>query len=331
MHLFLKKCFFTRRRERPIDMKVITTRKFHIDEPTAVAIGKFDSLHLGHQLILKRLKKEASSGLKTVVFSFSPSPEVFFEKRKRRYVLTEQEKQEFLEKAGIDYYILFPFNKQTAEIGPNVFLSEILLGQLNMNVLVAGEDLSFGKGGSGNVAFMETKSAEYDFKLCVCPKLRYESEVISASLVRKTVLNGNMEKCSVLLDRDYEITGIVEKGNQLGRTLGVPTCNISAPKEKLLPPRGVYFTIVSVDGGEYLGVTNVGTKPTVSGNGKMGIETHILQFDKEIYDKKITLKFQHFHRPEKKFKDVQQLKRQLEKDIEQALIFLEKEFTIILD
>lgn len=305
-------------------MQVIRTKQFHIDEPTAVAMGKFDSLHLGHKVILDRLKREAECCLRTVVISFEPGPEVYFGKYNGGFVLTAEEKQHLLEEAGIDYYVLFPFDAKTAGTEPEAFLKDILLEQMNMQVLVAGEDLSFGKSGRGNTEFVNGKSKEYDFKFCVCKKLRYNEEEISATLVRNIVIKGDMEKCRELLGRNYRVEGIIEKGNQLGRTIGVPTCNIVLPGDKLLPPKGVYFTKVTLEGNTFNGVTNVGTKPTVSDEGAVGVETYILDFDKEVYGKMISLDFMHYHRSERKFDSIIALKRQLEQDIKDAEVYFER-------
>ena len=306
-------------------MKIITDRKFHIEEATAVAIGKFDSLHLGHQLILKKLKEDAGDTLKTLVVSFSPSPEVYFKRGSSKFALTEEEKQKNLEAYGIDYYVLFPFDKQTAELEPEEFLEEILLGQMNMKLLVAGDDLSFGKGAHGNVDFVMEKSVRYGFRVHVCPKLQYDGREISATYVRESLMEGDLEKCLKLLGHDYEVEGIVEQGTRLGRTLNVPTCNIITNKEKLLPPKGVYFTEVTLDEKKYYGVTNVGTKPTVSEEGRMGVETHLLDFDEDVYGKELKVKFRYFHRPERKFESVDALKLQLQDDIAQASAYFKKD------
>lgn len=296
-------------------MRIIRAKQFQIEEPTAVAMGKFDSLHLGHKVILDRLKSEAECSLRTAVVSFEPGPEVFFGKYKGGFVLTDAEKQALLEEMGIDYYILFPFDAETAGTDAEVFLQEVLLKQMNMQVLVAGEDLSFGKGGQGNTDFIKEKSGEFDFKFCSCPKLRIQDEEVSATLVRESVAQGEMEKCLELLGRAFRTSGSVCKGNQLGRTIGVPTCNIVAPAEKLLPPKGVYFTKVFLRERIYFGVTNVGTKPTVGDDYAVGIETHILEFDEEVYGEEIVLDFLHFQRPEQKFVSLDELKNQLNKDI----------------
>lgn len=299
-------------------MEVIQAKQFHIDEPTAVAMGKFDSLHLGHKVIIDRLKREAECSLRTVVIAFEPGPEVFFGKYQGGFVLTAEEKQQLLEEVGIDYYVLFPFDAVTAGTEAEDFLKDILLKQMNMQVLVAGEDLSFGREGKGNAEFVKEKCKEYDFKFCECQKLRLGEDEISATLVRDSVMKGDMEKCNALLGRDYCVSGCVEKGNKLGRTMGVPTCNITVSSKKLLPPRGVYFTKVFVNNRIFYGVTNVGTKPTVSNRDEVGIETHILQFDEVIYGENIIVDFVHFHRPERKFESLENLKKQLEDDITKA-------------
>ena len=299
-------------------MEVIRTKQFHIEEPTAVAMGKFDSLHLGHKVILDRLKREAECSLRTVVVSFEPGPEVFFGKYNGGFVLTDDEKQAMLADMGIDYYVLFPFDALTAGTEAEEFLQEVLLKQMNMQVLVAGEDLSFGKNGKGNADFIKDKSKEFDFKFCSCPKLHLNDEEVSATLVRENVVQGNMERCGELLGRAFRMHGKVQKGNQLGRTIGVPTCNIVADSEKLLPPKGVYFTRVMIKEQEYYGVTNVGTKPTVSAKDTLGVETHIIHFDDDVYGEEMVLDFMHFHRPEKKFSSVEELRQQLNQDIIKA-------------
>lgn len=299
-------------------MEIIKAKEFHIDEPTAVAMGKFDSLHLGHKVILDRLKSEAECSLRTAVISFEPGPEVFFGKYSGGFVLTDEEKQELLEAAGIDYYILYPFDSQTADTEPEIFLKEVLLKQMNMQVLVAGEDLSFGKKGQGNAEFVKEVSRELDFKFCMCSKLHIDGEEVSATLVRECLVKGELEKCSALLGRAYRISGIVQNGNRLGRTIGVPTCNLTVSADKLLPPNGVYFTKVKHGSREYYGVTNIGTKPTVADGTVIGVETHILFFDEDIYGENIELDFLHFHRPERKFDGIDALKGQLGLDLEAA-------------
>lgn len=299
-------------------MEIIRAKEFHIDEPTAVAMGKFDSLHLGHKVILDRLKSEAECSLKTAVISFEPGPEVFFGKYDGGLVLTDEEKQQLLEEAGIDYYILYPFDAETADTEPEVFLKETLIKQMNMQVLVAGEDLSFGKKGSGNAEFVKKRSGELDFKFCMCPKLHIDGEEVSATLVRETLMQGEIEKCNALLGREYCISGIVESGNRLGRTIGVPTCNLMIPVDKLLPPKGVYFTVATLKDKKYFGVTNIGTKPTVTSDAVVGAETHILFFDEDVYGEELVLDFRHYHRPEQKFDSLDALKEQLYRDKESA-------------
>ena len=189
---------------------------------------------------------------------------------------------------------------------------------MNMQVLVAGEDLSFGKGGMGNSGFVKEKSREFDFKFYSCPKLHIDGEEVSATLVRRQVAEGDMESCQEFLGRPYHVSGTVCKGNQLGRTIGVPTCNIVAPADKLLPPNGVYFTDVYLGTGHFYGVTNVGNKPTVGNHYVVGIETHILGFDEEVYGEEMELDFLHFHRPERRFESLEVLKEQLHFDIAAA-------------
>ncbi len=302
-------------------MQIIKGRDFELKEPCAVAIGKFDGLHKGHKMIIDELVRSKALGLKSVVFSFEPSPEVYLGRQEAKFVLSETEKQEILASWGVDLYILYPFDEETATMDAELFLKNVLIGQLKMKRLVAGEDLSFGYKGRGNVEFLEDHEREYAYSLQVYAKLCIEEEEISASVLRDAVLFGEIERATFLMGRDYMISGVVCEGNHIGRTLGFPTCNIIPQADKLLPPNGVYVTLTELEGVLYPSVTNIGRKPTVSEHEILGAETYLLDVDIECYGKTITIYFCAMLRKECKFESFEKLQHQIQKDKKAAFDF----------
>lgn len=302
-------------------MQVIQGKDFCLKEPCAVSIGKFDGLHKGHKMIVDDLVRSKAFGLKSVVFSFLPSPEVFFGRQDGKFVLTEAEKQEILASWGVDLYVLYPFDEETATMEADTFLKKVLIGQLNMKRLVAGRDLSFGHKGKGTVEFLEEKEREYSYHLQVHPKLCVEEEEISASFLRDAITFGEIERATFFMGRDYMVSGVVCEGNHIGRTLGFPTCNIVPSQDKLLPPDGVYVTFTEVDGIKYPSVTNIGWKPTVSEHEAYCLETHLLDVSVSCYGKQIKVYFCAMLRKECKFDSLEKLQRQIAKDKKAAFDF----------
>ena len=187
---------------------------------------------------------------------------------------------------------------------------------MNMKFLAAGEDVSFGKGGKGNRVLLEEMAEENDFTVKIIEKIFDHGKEISSTYVREEILKGNMELASELLSRNYSMEGIVENGMHLGRKMGFPTVNLYPPKEKLMPPYGVYYSDVFYDGCMYHGITNIGVKPTVQQTKRVNAETYLYDFDRDIYGKKIRLELLKFKRPEQKFQDLAGLQKQLRQDVE---------------
>lgn len=302
-------------------MQIIQGKDFCLNEPCAVAIGKFDGLHKGHKLIIDDLVRSKALGLKSVVFSFEPSPEVYFGRQEAKFVLTEQEKQEILSAWGVDLYILYPFDEETATMDAEDFLNQVLIGQLHMKRIIAGTDLAFGHKGCGNMEFLDKKEHLHSFRLQVHSKLCIEDEEISASYLRDAITFGDIERATFLMGRDYMVSGTVCEGNHIGRTLGFPTCNLIPQEDKLLPPDGVYVTITEVEGIRYPSVTNIGFKPTVSANETYCLETHLLDVEVPCYDKEIKVYFCAMLREEIKFESLDKLKKQIAKDKKAAFDF----------
>ena len=298
-------------------MKIIEkTTEFELTEDTAVAIGKFDGFHMGHQKLLHMVTEQKAKGLAAAVFTFVPSPAAFFSKEAQQELTTIQEKRNIFEEAGVDYLIEYPFYQEIADMEPETYIRKVLVEQLHAKCIVAGEDVSFGKKGMGNYRLLEQKSAEYGYQVIIIDKVQYQGREISSTYVREEILKGNMELASELLSRNYSMEGIVENGMHLGRKMGFPTVNLYPPKEKLMPPYGVYYSDVFYNGCMYHGITNIGVKPTVQQTKRVNAETYLYDFDRDIYGKKIRLELLKFKRPEQKFQDLAGLQKQLRQDVE---------------
>lgn len=274
---------------------------------SAVAIGKFDGIHIGHQALLQCIINKKKDGMRAVVFTFSPSPEEFFRGQMLPVIDTVEEKRDNFEKMGVDVLIEYPLTKESAAISPQSFMEDILYKGLNAGYVVSGKDLSFGNKGAGNADMLQKFADENGFIYEMIDKVCLDGHEVSSTSVREAILTGDMELVSRMLGRRYRIGGEVVHGRALGRTIQMPTINIIPAKEKLLPPCGVFATITIVDGKEYPGVTNIGIKPTVSDENRVGVETHLFDFDKDVYGKNVVTELVNFIRPEKKFASVEDM------------------------
>ncbi len=298
-------------------MRIIAdTTDFELLLPTAVTLGKFDGLHRGHKELIKKIIGLKSRGLLAVVFTFDPPPEVLFGSRDRKELTTREEKRKIFEKMGIDILIEYPLTTDTAAIAPEEFVEEILTGRMKMAYLAAGYDVSFGHKGAGNADLLKRLAPKLNFELDIMDKVCDHGREISSTYVREEVEQGNMAQVTELLGEPYRIIGEIMHGAKLGRTIGMPTINILPEKEKLLPPKGVYYSITTLGQKEYKSITNIGNKPTVSDKNQIGVETYIYEFDKDVYGKTAVVKLLQFKRPEMRFANLEELKQQMMKDVE---------------
>ena len=297
-------------------MEIITdTTEFHIEGKNAVAIGKFDGIHLGHKKLLSYILKQKEDNLKSVVFTFDPSPEEFFTGNSIPQLFTRMEKREAFEEMGIDILIEFPLTSETAATDPEDFVRRILVKQINADFIAAGTDVTFGDKGRGDQHLLRNLSKEIGYELVLIDKVRIDGEEVSSTRVRNQVADGDMPMVKRLLGYNYSVSGTVQHGRHIGHTIGVPTVNIIPPSNKLLPPYGVYSSRVYIDDRIYDGMTNIGRKPTISEKEQVGVETYIYDFDSDAYGKLIKVEILKFVRPEMKFDSIDALKDQIKSDL----------------
>ena len=293
-----------------------------IKEPTVLSLGKFDGLHMGHKFLLSRMLEKQKQGLAAVMFTFDIPPKTLVSREALSVLTTNEEKEYIFAKTGIDYLIEYPFTQKVRSLTPEMFL-RYLVERLNVKCIVAGRDFRFGYNRRGNYETLERMGPELGFEAVIVDKMEYEHREISSTFIREEIAKGNLEKANYLLGYDYFVTGTVVHGRALGRTLGIPTVNLIPPQEKQLPPFGVYVSRVLLkDGRIFGGITNVGKKPTIKGENPIGIETHILDFKEDLYDRSIEVRFLKFLRSEQKFSSVEELTAQMRLDVEQGREYL---------
>jgi len=299
-------------------MKYIkNTTEFSIEEPTVISLGKFDGIHRGHELLLEQLLKKKCEGYATVIFTFDIPPKKAIDDQNTKVLTTNEEKMHMFESFGIDYLIECPFTPQVMSMEPEVFI-EVLIKNLSGKYIVAGEGFRFGRNRRGDYRMLQKYAKELSYEAIILPKMKEEERDISSTFVREEIVAGRIERANNLLGYPYFVSGEVKHGNQIGRTIGFPTINLIPPENKLLPAFGVYITKVTIDGIVYQGVTNVGRKPTIEGENPVGIETHILDFRQDVYDKVVIVTFIKKIRDEQKFANLEGLLAQLRLDVNEA-------------
>lgn len=297
-------------------MQIIeNTTEFHLENKSAVALGKFDGIHLGHRRLLDRVLEQKKQGLRTVVFTFDTSAASFFGGEEKE-LTTREEKRDAFSRLGIDVLIEFPLNRETAATEPEEFVAHYLAAQMRTSYLCAGPDISFGKGGAGDYALLADYAKTYGYRVELIDKVRVDGEEVSSTRVRQAVRAGEMEKAAAMMGAPYRVSGKVAHGRQLGRKLGMPTANLIPDERKLLPPNGVYYSRARLGEKIYRGISNVGYKPTVSEEKILGVETYLYDFTGEVYDRDMDVELLAFRREERVFENVEALRRQIEADVE---------------
>lgn len=296
-------------------MEILRGIDFRI-ENSAVSLGKFDGIHQGHRLLLQEIL-EGNAGIPTVFTFAMDEKAVRIENSFRQQIYGQREKNRILEKIGIQREILFPFNEASRQMSPKEFIEKILHGAMDARLVCVGEDFHFGKDRSGDVALLQKYAEKYQYQLKVFPKLRVDGDVVSSTRIRSLLQKGKIERANQLLGEAFFFMGEVIHGNALGRTMQMPTANMRPERGKILPPAGVYASMVTLRGKQYPAVSNLGYKPTV-GTDSICLESYLLDFDQDIYGEEIIVSFHHFLRPERKFADLEALREQMLQDKMQA-------------
>lgn len=306
-------------------MEIIeNTLEFQLNRETAVAMGKFDGLHVGHRKLLGRILEQRDRGLAPCVFTFEPSPAVFFGLSDGKELMNRWEKRRAFEEMGVEVLIEFPLTKESAAMPPDIFIQEILVRRLRCAYVAAGEDVSFGSRGAGDAELLGRMGVQCGYETQIIEKIKVRGQEVSSTYVRNCVESGRMEEAAQLLGTPYAVRGRVCHGAGKGAVFGMPTANLPFPAERLFPPFGVYFSRVLYGGKSYAAISNVGCKPTVTDDGGVGVETYLYDFEGNLYGKDIVVQLLAFHRPEQRFESVSALKRQLRADREAGLDYWDK-------
>lgn len=296
------------------------TTEFQIEEPTVMTFGKFDGIHRGHKMLLDTLLDKKKDDYKAVVFTFDIPPRKEVSNDEGTVLTTNEEKRHIFENLGIDYVVECPFTAEIRNMEAVDFI-RMIVDKLHVKFMVVGTDFHFGHNRRGDYKLLMEYADVFGYEVQVVEKIQCDGRDISSTFVREEIKAGNIEKANELLGVPYFIQGIVEHGNQIGRTIGFPTINLIPEEEKLLPPFGVYVTKVFIGGEEYCGVTNVGRKPTIEGDNPVGVETNVLDFSDDVYNSTVEVEFLHGIRGETKFESIDALKAQLQQDIKIARIY----------
>ena len=300
--------------ERGFILKIVRNPEKIKFNNASVAIGKFDGLHRGHHILIDELRKDKERGLTTVIFTFSKSPLTIEETSDVRYILTKDEKYHFYEQCGIDVVIEYPLCNSLIHMDREDFLKSILIEKIGMKKIICGTEFKFGYMRKGTKEYLIENAEMYGYEVKVFEKLKEGIDDISSTLIREHIRKGEIEAANKLLGYPYMIVGEIVHGNEIGRTINYPTANIIPDREKLLPPNGVYFTRVDIDGVSYKCITNIGIKPTVTENKMVGVESNIIGYHGDLYGRSLCFEFMHYHRTEKKFESLDELKKQLVSD-----------------
>lgn len=294
--------------------------------PTAITIGTFDGVHIGHRKILERLINNAASlNLKSTVLTFFPHPRMVLQKDANIKLLnTIKEKTKILEDLGLDQLIIHPFTQEFSRLSATEFVRDNLVNQLQTKKIIIGYDHRFGRNRNANITDLRAFGNTYGFEVEEITAQEIDEVSVSSTKIRKALQEGDISTANAYLGYNYMLTGIIGKGKGLGRQIGFPTANLNiAESYKLIPKNGVYVVKSEFSGKTIYGMMNIGYNPTVAGKEKT-IEINFFDFDQDLYGKELQIDILHRIRDEHKFESVEALKIQLEKDKQTSLALISK-------
>lgn len=284
-----------------------------------LTLGIYDGVHLGHQKIIRRVVERAKEiGGMSCVVTFDPHPrEVLIPDTAPDLLTSTKKKIELLEALGLDAVCLIRFTREFAQVEARKFVKDFLINTLRTRAIVEGYDWRFGKGRKGDVELLREIGKDNGYEVEQVDGVVIDGQIVSSTLIREMVLEGDLDKAAAYLGREYSITGDIVEGSRMGREIGFPTANIE-PHHEAIPPNGIYAVRVDVAGERKNGTLNIGVRPTVTEEKKRTIEVHIMDFYRDIYNEEIEVTFVERLRDEKKFPSVEALTDQIKKDVEKA-------------
>ena len=283
-----------------------------------IAIGNFDGLHLGHQKVISEAKRKAKKNkIPFGAITFEPVPVMFFNKKiKHHRINSLQQKKQQLKKFKLDFLIIIKFNKKFSSQSAEEFIKKIIFKKTKCKFLYVSKNFKFGFKRQGNIKTLKKFEKKYDFKNIVTKPFKKNNKIISSTLIRKKIRLGKIDEINKLLNRNWTVVGKVIKGQRRGHKIGFPTCNLKL-NDYVVPKLGVYAVKVKSNNFIKNGIANVGYRPTFNGQNLL-LETNIFGINKNLYKKEISISFKKFIRPEKKFRNLKYLKKQIQLDIKQA-------------
>jgi riboflavin kinase/FMN adenylyltransferase len=294
-------------------------------EQTLLTIGVFDGVHAGHRHLLRQLQQQAAkANLLSGVVTFNPHPQsVLHPIRQLPWLSDLDDRVTTLQQLGLDIVAVLTFTPRLAQLSARDFMS-LLRRQLKMQGIMVGPDFVLGRGGEGDINLLRTLGVEMEFTVHVVAPFTVDGEVVSSTLIRQSLAQGDMRRVEKLMGRRFYLQGKVITSDRRGRVLGFPTANLDMKPQQALPDNGIYATITQVDGERFSSATNVGTRPTF-GEGERMVETYLLDYDGDLYGKKITIEFVRKVRDERRFPSAEQLIVQMRKDVQEVNAILTKD------
>ena len=289
---------------------------------SALSIGNFDGVHLGHQRIITKLVNYAKQQqLLTIVMSFKPTPQAFF--GKEQAALTSlREKYSLLKQMGVDYLLVVPFNEAFANQSAAAFVTQVLVNKLAVKYCLIGDDFCFGKNRTGDMVYLQQQGARFEFAVKTVDTVNFDNERVSSSALRCLLAAGDFKKAALFLGREFSLSGRVTAGDRRGKQMGFPTININI-KRRISPVAGVFAVWVVLDNQTYRAAANVGIRPTVDGK-KLQLEVHIFDFEQQVYGRRVEIVFKQKIRDEKKFTSLTALTAQIKQDCQMAQKYFNK-------
>ena len=298
-----------------------------MNKPTVIALGFFDGVHRGHAALLQRAAQRAKElGVDSAVFTFNRPPKEVVTGKKVYLINSTDDRRDLMERLyGIDRVIFAPFDDNMMHCSWQDFLHELLIRENSAVHLVAGHDYHFGYKNEGNPQLLQEACAKLGIGCDIIPKVELDGITVSSTYIRTLVESGDVERAAQFLGHRHCLSQAVRHGQHFGRTIGIPTVNLTIPEGVLVPRYGVYISRVYLpDGRSFPGVTNIGTRPTVSSSPEVTVETFLLDFDGDLYDRRIRLEFFCHLRGEQRFPDALALRDQIHRDIDHARAYFAK-------